>query len=106
MRALNKEFEKNNIQEITTWQIEKYKARRKEEVKPASVNRELALLKHLYTKAIEWDKMKESPARKVKLLKGEVKRVRFLTPEEVQRLLSNSPDRLKPLITVAVHTEE
>src|SRR4030043_25970 len=104
VRNLNNEFETKNIQEITTWQIEKYKAKRKEEVKPASVNRELALLKHLYTKAIEWGKMKENPAKKVKFLKGEVKRVRFLTPEEVQRVLSNCPDRLKPLVTVAIHT--
>ena len=104
VRNLNKEFETKNIQEITTWQIEKYKAKRKEEVKPASVNRELALLKHLYSKAIEWGKVKENPTKKVKLLKGEVKRVRFLMPEEIQRLLSNCPDRLKPILIVAVHT--
>lgn len=104
MRQLNKEFETKAIQEITTWQIEKYKAKRKEEVRPASVNRELALLKHMYTKAIEWGKYKDSPAKKVKLLKGEVKRVRFLMPDEIQKLLSNCADHLKPIVTVAVHT--
>jgi integrase len=104
VRNLNKEFETKNIQEITTWQIEKYKAKRKEEVKPASVNRALALLKHLYSKAIEWGKVKENPTKKVKLLKGEVKRVRFLMPEEIQRLLSKCSTRLKPIVTVAVHT--
>ena len=101
MRQLNKEFETKNIQEITTWQIEKYKARRKEEVKPATVNREVALLKHMYTKAIEWGKAKESPAKKVKLLKGEVNRVRFLMPEEIRALLSNCAGHLKPIVTVA-----
>jgi integrase len=104
LRQLNNEFEKKSIQEITTWQIEKYKARRKEEIRPASVNRELALLKHMYSKAIEWGKCKESPAKKVKLLKGEVKRVRFLMPDEIQRLLSNCADHLKPIVTVALHT--
>jgi integrase len=104
MRQLNKEFETKAIQEITTWQIEKYKARRKEEIQPASVNRELALLKHMYSKAIEWDKCKDSPAKKVKLLKGEVKRVRFLMPDEIQTLLSNCVDHLKPIVTVALHT--
>ena len=104
MRQLNKEFEAKAIQEITTWQIEKFKARRKEEVRPASVNREIALLKHIYSKAIEWGKVKESPAKKVKLLKGEVKRVRFLIPEEIQRLVSNCADHLKPIVTVALHT--
>lgn len=161
MRQLNKEFETKAIQEITTWQIEKYKAKRKEEInrpgavmgsfkrerkdgsqeeiwyvdyrgpqgdkvrkiigpskkdaeayfakskattRPATVNRELALLKHMYSKAIEWGKYEENPAKKVKLLKGEVKRVRFLMPDDVQKLLSNCADHLKPIVTVAVHT--
>ena len=39
MRALDKEFGTKTLQEIATWQIEKYKTRRKDEVKPASVNR-------------------------------------------------------------------
>ena len=128
MRQVNREFEEKAIQEITTWQIEKYKAKRKEEVKkprkknltkavknvspgsqakiikPATVNRELALLKHMFTKAIEWGKLKENPAKKVKLLKGEVRRVRYLMPDEVRRLLSNCTDHLKPIVTVALNT--
>lgn len=104
MRQLNKEFETKAIQEITTWQIEKYKARRKDEVRPASVNREISLVKHMYTKAIEWGKCKENPTKKVKRLKGEVKRVRFLMPDEAQRLLSNCADHLKPIVTVALNT--
>lgn len=104
MRQLNKEFETKSIQEINTWQIEKWKTKKKEEVKPATVNRELALLKHMFTKAIEWGVVKENPAKKVKLFKGEVKRVRYLMADEIQRLLSNCSDYLKPIVTVAVHT--
>lgn len=104
MRQVNTEFESKTLREITTWQIEKYKAKRKEEIKPASVNREIALLKHMFTKAIEWSKVKENPAKKVKLLKGEVKRVRFLMPDQVQAILSNCADHLRPIVTVAVHT--
>lgn len=104
MRVLSEEFDKHNIHEITTWQIEKYKAKRKEKVKPATINRETALIKHIYTKAIEWGRCKENPAKKVKLLKGEVKRLRFLVPEEIQRLLSNCAKHLKPIVTLAVHT--
>ncbi len=104
LRDLEKEFETKTIQEITAWQIEKWKARKKETVKPASVNREIATLKHLFTKAVEWGKVKENPAKKVKLLKGEVKRVRYLMPDEVQKLISNCADHLEPIATVAVHT--
>jgi hypothetical protein len=160
MRRLDKEFEGKILQEITTWQIEKWKTKRKEAIKkpdavigsfkkqgkdeiekefwyvefvsprgakgrrtfetrqeaegylkriqtpiqPATLNRELSLLKHIYTKAIEWGKCKENPAKKVKKLKGEVKRVRYLMPDEIQTLLSNCVDHLKPIVTVAVHT--
>ena len=104
MRVLNKEFEAKPIQAITAWDIERYKAKRKEKVKPASVNRELALLKHMYSMAIQWGKLKDSPAKKVKLLKGEIKRVRFLIPEEINTVLSNCSDYLKPIVIVALHT--
>ena len=104
MRQLNKEFETKNIHDITAWQVEKYKARRKEEIKPDSVNRGLALLKHMYTKAIERGKVKESPTKQVKLLKGAVMRVRFLMPGEIRVLLSNCAGHLKPIVTVALNT--
>ena len=104
MRRLSQEFESKTIQEITTWSIERYKAKRKEEVKPASVNREISLLKTMLTKAVEWGKLKENPAKPVKLLKGEARRVRFLMPDEIQNLLSNCADHLKPIVTVAAHT--
>ena len=47
---------------------------------------ELALLKHMFTKAIEWGKVKENPIKRIKLLRGEVRRVRFLMPGEIQTL--------------------
>ena len=105
MRIFDKEFESKNIQDITTWQIEKYKTKRREKFKPATVNRELALLKHMFSKAVEWKRLKENPANKtVKFLKGAVNRVRYLMPDEFQTALSNCEDFLKPIVIVAVHT--
>ncbi len=105
MRIFDKEFEGKNIQDITTWQIEKYKTERKKQFKPDTVNRELALLKHMFSKAVEWGKLKDNPAnKKVKFFKGAVNRVRFLMPDEFQTLLSNCEDFLKPIVTVAAHT--
>jgi len=51
---------------MTTWQIEKYKAKRRKKFKPGSVNRELALLKHLFSEALEWKRTKENPAKSVR----------------------------------------
>ena len=97
-RTLDGEFGSKNIQDITTWQIKIYKAGRKEKIKPASVNRAMAVLKHIFSKAVEWGKIKENPSRKVKKLKGEVKRVRFLMPDQVQTLLSNCQERIKGVV--------
>jgi len=95
LRTLDAEFGTKNLQDITTWQIEKFKASRREKLKP--------VLKRVFSRALEWKKIRENPARKIGKLKGEVKRVRFLMPGEVQTLLSNCDDRIRPVVTVAVH---
>lgn len=108
MRMFDKEFKEKTIQEITTWQIEKWKSKRKENLQAGSVNRELALLKHIFSMAVKWRKLKENPAKEVKQFKGETKRVRYLMPDEIQKLISNCGDLLdgylKPIVTIAVHT--
>lgn len=104
MRTFDKTFGDKNIHEITGWEIEKWKMKRKGEVKTATINRELGQLKSVFSKAIEWKKLKENPARGVKLFKGMTKRLRYLMPEEVQNLIANCPEYLKPIVTVAVNT--
>lgn len=114
MRYLDRYFEGKYLHEITTWLIEKWKSELKEGHAIATVNRELALLKSLFQKAVEWKDendipfLTENPARNVKRLKGANKRIRYLMPDEIQILLTNC-DRLlrgllKSLVTVALHT--
>ncbi len=90
--------------EIPAKETEKYQGSRSEKVKPASINREIALLKRMFTKAVEWGKLNDSPAKKLRLLKGEVQRFRFLTGDEIQRLIS-SRELLKPIVMLVVHTD-
>lgn len=108
LRGLDKEFEGKHIQDITSWQIEKWKSKRRETCQAASVNRELALVKHMFSMSVKWRKLKESPVKEVKRFKGETKRVRYLLPDEIQVLLSNCDGLLrgllKSLVTVALHT--
>ena len=105
MRSFDLEFAGKHIHEISVLDLEKWKSKRKEaRMKPATVNRELALLKHLFAMAVRWHKIGENPAREVKRLKGETKRVRFLMPDEVRILLSNCKNWLRPILTLAVHT--
>jgi len=97
-------FKDKYIFEITAQMIEKYKAKRLENVSPASVNRELACLKHMYTKAIEWGYVRENPAKGVRLLKESPGRLRYLNPEEVERLINACADHLRPIVITALNT--
>ena len=108
LRLFEAEFQGKTLQDITPWLLEKYKSKRKEKFKPASVNRELAVIKHFFSRAVEWGKLRENPAKKLKLFKGVTKRVRYLLSAEIQTLLPNCEGALegllKPMVTVAVHT--
>jgi integrase len=92
------------LQNITTRQVELFKAQRMKEVKPATVNRNLAVLKHLFNTAVDWGFLYENPARGVKPLRVKNRGLRYLDTEEVSRLINASPTHLKPLIILAVHT--
>jgi len=92
------------LHEITPLDVEKYKVQRLEKVAPATVNRELACLKHMFNKAIEWGKAEENPTLKVKLLREENKRVRYLEKEETQALLDACSERLRPIVITALNT--
>lgn len=112
LNTLNSTFGNKLLCEITTWDIEKYKVSRRKEkrksngkpIKVASVNRELAVLKHLFTKAIEWNFLKSNPAKPVKLFKENNRRLRFLNEGEVNSLLSNCNGYLKDIVLLALNT--
>ena len=72
--------------------------------KPASVNRELACFKTIFTKATKNGKADRSPAQGVKLLKENNERDRVLSLEEYSRLLAHCPEHIKPVVKVAYHT--
>jgi integrase len=90
--------------EITPQMLEKYKAERLEKVSPATVNRELACLKHMYTKAIEWGYVKANPVKTVKLLKEPPGRLRYLRVDEVEKLLQACIDYLRSIVICALNT--
>lgn len=86
--------------EITGWIIEQWRTNRKKSgVKPATINRDLSILKSCFSKAVEWEIIEAHPLLKVKLLKDDSQRiVRFLTETEELRLrsaLNQRQDRLR-----------
>jgi integrase len=71
---------------------------------PATVNRDLALLKATFNRALMAGKVETNPVKAVKLFKENNARVRCLTDEEEARLYDALPDYLKPFLVVAVNT--
>jgi len=75
--------------------------------KPASNNKVTNLLKHMFNKAVEWEMVTEDilkRIRKIKPLKDNGKRLRYLTIEEVQTLISKCDAHLRPIVITAIHT--
>ena len=99
-----KYFGNETLDAITTIMIEQYKLQRRSEVKPASVNREIALLKRMFSRAIDWGYASKNPVRKVKLFKEPPGRIRYLTLEERRLLLDECQGILKAIVLTALET--
>ena len=92
------------LYEITPQDIEKLKANLLVKLEPATVNRYLACLKHMFRKAIDWGYLNGNPAKGVSKLKEPPGRVRYLAKKEIQKLLEACPPRLSPIVVTALHT--
>lgn len=91
------------LRQIETRDLERYVGTRLIDVSPASVNRELALLKAVYNTAIRDRLVVENPVRAIKLFR-EQHRVRFLTEEEEDRLRKTMAPAAWLLVEFALHT--
>ena len=78
------------LHEITVWDIEKRRrSRLKEGLSPATLNRDTGALKAALERAVEWGFIAANPLAKLKPLKETDRgKVRYLEPEETQRLMA------------------
>ncbi len=117
-------FGNTTLSRISTFDIERYKKQRlekyvqhnitkdgqpinKEKTKPGTINRELAALSHLFTKAVEWAWLDHRPAV-IKRLKENGGRIIYLTVDQIQRLLNAAQEdqniQIYPFILIALET--
>jgi len=89
---------------ITPRHIEDYKKERINQVKPATVNRELALLKFMFSLAKKWKLVDENPVKEVKFFQEQRIEMHILNRKETNRLLYYAASHLKPIITLALNT--
>lgn len=75
--------------------------------KPSTVNRHISTLKHMFTKAVDWEIAGEDTlkkVRRVKQLPEHNRRLRYLSAEECQALVNACPAHLRPIVITALNT--
>jgi len=117
IKVLKQHFGKKLVREITLSMINDFKVKKAEEIKLrqpkdkkeedisyATVNRNLAFLRAILYYAKADGLIQNHPMhRKIKFYKEKM-RVRFLEVSELEKLVSNCPENLKPLVVTAVNT--
>lgn len=94
------------LSNITPLALERDKRQRKEDgVSEVTINRELAFLKNLFTKAIEWRKATENPVKRIQLYQEQNASTRYLTGDEEVQLLAACSPQLRPLVITALQRD-
>lgn len=85
-------FQDTPLDKINDQDLERYKNERlKQGVCESSVNRELAVLSHFFTKAVEWKWLNNRPVA-IKKFKENQHRITYLTVEQIDRLLKETKE--------------
>jgi len=71
---------------------------------PATINRELACLKTIFSRAIKNGRLRDNPVSHVSMLKEDNKRDRVLTPDEFQAYMNEAPGWFRPFALLACFT--
>ncbi len=116
LRHLKRFFGDKCLSAITQEMVEEYIATRSTSIRgynpdkspryitPAGLNREISCLKTLFNKAVEWGKIVVSPCVRVKNLKEDNKRTRFLSEDEMKRLMQYASLELRQILVLLIHT--
>ena len=102
------------ISKITVELVEQYRVRRLNEyvqgttklTTPATVNREVALIKAILSRAVQWGWLDKNPIQGMAMLKEPPGRVRYLTEDEERRLMEAMKSRplLRRVVVFAMNT--
>ena len=97
--------------EITQIQVRNFQIKRKNEssghgkyVKPATINREIALMRAAYNLAMDQGLVTTNPCRKIKMLKENNVRDRVLSVEDFERLCNELNPVARRVVQTAYHT--
>jgi integrase len=97
-------FKGRMLRSILPLDVERWVTQRAHEVSPATVNRELSLLRRVFNVALVNGLVDRNPVKQVRFLREPSGRVRFLSVEEEARLRAEIDDRDWPAIEFAINT--
>jgi integrase len=97
-------FGPSRLASIRRQDVQNYMTERAAKVGPASVTKELNILKHLLSMAVQWELLPFNPASGVKAPRQPAGRVRYLQPGELRAVLAACPDWLRPIAGFAAFT--
>jgi len=110
-KTLLRHFDHLKVSKIKPYILEAYQQKRLNEisyrkslVKPATINRELALMKRILNLAKRDGLVRENPCSQISLLPEENKRDRILSSVEFQRLISELREPVKSIVKIAYLT--
>ena len=103
-QKLEAHFGKKLLVKIHPQDVRMYQTSRRGEVAAATVNREMVLLRHLFTMAVEWHYLLGSPAKGIKQLREENRLFRYLTFEEAPRMIESCNGYLRSMVLVDLHS--
>ncbi|MDR4507878.1 MAG: tyrosine-type recombinase/integrase [Candidatus Brocadiaceae bacterium] len=106
LKNLKSFFGNKTLSEITSSEISAYKVSRYDTGrKPATINRELAMLSKAFNLAVkEWEWVRENPVSKIPKEREENGRERWLTFGEEKKLLGQCPPWLHDIVVLDLHT--
>jgi integrase len=93
------------IEKIMKEDIEDYKVKRLSEGKSnATINRELSCLRRMYNLAIIWEDARKNPVAGVDFLEEPPGRTRYLSLDEINRLLDKCSQYIRSIVLFALNT--
>jgi len=108
IRKLSGYFGKKYLTDFTVLDVEQMQSDIiRQGLSVAYANRLTATVKRMFTKASDWELVDESVLkriRKIKLLRGEIKRLRYLSDDEAERLVNNCDKSIKNIVITALNT--
>ncbi len=103
--AWAREFRSRPLGQIARAEIEAWRRERMSKCRTSTINRFLSRLRRLFSLAVEWELLEESPMKGMKFLRENNARTRYLSLEECQRLIASCiAPHIRALVTVALHS--